>query len=376
MGIADHLEYPHEIAHLDLEARLLGHLAPHRLGEVLTGLDVAAGHGPQTTGRLPGAPHHEQRPVAHDDGSDCNARPVRHAASLSERPLLSTAMFLSHATGRLRLDRCLVMGILNRTPDSFYDGGRMDVVEIVDLAHRMASEGADVLDIGGVKGGPGPAVDVGEELDRVVPVVDALASDVALPLAVETGRPEVARLVLEAGASIVNDVTALARPGLAEECGGAGAAMVLMHNGNQLRGRPRSPVYPDVVDAVIAEWRRLSAAAVESGMANDALVMDPGLDFGKTTGHSLELMRRLGELVAQAWPVLVAPSHKDVVGETLGLPVGDRLEGSLALVALSAAAGASFVRVHDVAPSVRVVAMVEAVMGRRAPAAPVRGLWD
>jgi dihydropteroate synthase len=152
--------------------------------------------------------------------------------------------------------------------------------------------------------------------------------------------------------------------------------MVLMHNGHQLRGRPRSPTYRDVVAAVMAEWRRLSVAAAAGGLAADALIMDPGLDFGKTTGHSLELVRRLGELVAQDWPVLVAPSHKDVVGEALGLPVDERLEGSLALVALSAAASASFVRVHDVAPAVRTVAMVEAVMGRRRPAAPVRGLWD
>jgi dihydropteroate synthase len=268
------------------------------------------------------------------------------------------------------------MGILNRTPDSFYDGGRMGVSESLDHAGRMVSEGADVLDIGGVKGGPGPEVDVRAELDRVVPVVERLASEVAVPLSVETGRPEVARGALDAGASIVNDVTALADPGLAEACAGAGAAMVLMHNGNQLRGRPRSPTYRDVVGAVIAEWQRLAAAASAAGLPADALVMDPGLDFGKTTGHSLELVRRLVDLVAEGWPVLVAASHKDIVGESLGLPLGERLEGSLALVALAAHAGASLVRVHDVAASVRTVAMVETVMGLRLPAAPVRGLWD
>jgi dihydropteroate synthase len=285
-------------------------------------------------------------------------------------------MPLSHATGRLPLDRCLVMGILNRTPDSFYDGGRMDVSESLDHGHRMVSEGADVLDLGGVKGGPGAPVDVREELDRVVPLVESLASEIAVPLSVETGRPEVARRALEAGASIVNDVTALADPGLAEACADGGAAVVLMHNGNQLRGRPRSPRYRDVVAAVIGEWRSLEATARSAGLRQDALVMDPGLDFGKTTGHSLELVRRLMELVAQGWPVLVAASHKDIVGESLGLPLGERLEGSLALVALSVHAGASIVRVHDVAASVRTVAMVEAVMGRRSPAAPVRGLWD
>ena len=202
-------------------------------------------------------------------------------------------MPLSHATGRLPLDRCLVMGILNRTPDSFYDGGRMDVSESLDHGHRMVSEGADVLDLGGVKGGPGAPVDVREELDRVVPLVERLAPEIAVPLSVETGRPEVARRALEAGASIVNDVTALADPGLAEACADGGAAVVLMHNGNQLRGRPRSPRYRDVVAAVIGEWRSLEATARSAGLRQDALVMDPGLDFGKTTGHSLELVRRL-----------------------------------------------------------------------------------
>jgi dihydropteroate synthase len=284
-------------------------------------------------------------------------------------------MILQHARGELTLERCRVMGILNRTPDSFYDGGRMDLVETIDHAERMISEGADIIDIGAVKAGPGEEVTTEQEAARLLPVVEAL-NDVGVPLSVETGSPDVARAALDAGAAIVNDVSGLADPGLADACGSAGAAIVLMHNGGQLRGRPRSPAYRDIVTDVIAEWRRLASIANEHGVPDERIVVDAGLDFGKNTFHSLELMRRLHEQVSQPWPLLVAPSRKDVVGETLDLPLGERLEGTLALVALSVVGGAAIVRVHDIVASVRVVRMTEAVMGRRPPDAPVRGLWD
>jgi dihydropteroate synthase len=149
-----------------------------------------------------------------------------------------------------------------------------------------------------------------------------------------------------------------------------------MHHGGQIRGRPRHPRYEDVVTDVLMTWDELARTAQEAGVSADRIICDPGLDFGKTTFHSLEVMRRLDELVAQGRPVLVAPSRKDVVGETLGLEPSQRLEGTLALVALSVMGGASAVRVHDVRASVRVVRMIEAVMGRARPEAPVRGLWD
>ncbi len=283
---------------------------------------------------------------------------------------------LDHARGTTELSRCLVMGIVNRTPDSFYDGGRVGLQESVDHALRLLDEGADLLDIGGVRAGPGPEVDEEEETGRLLPVVEALARRDIAPISIETSRPLVARRAIQAGAAIVNDVGGLEDPGLAHVCAENGAAIVLMQNGGQVRGRPRHPRYEDVVAEVAADLEDLASRALGRGVRRTSILIDPGLDFGKTTMHSLEIMRRIDELVGRSWPVLVAASRKDVVGETLGLPVDQRLEGSLALAALAAAGGAAIVRVHDVRATARVVAMVEAVEGRRAPVAPIRGLWE
>jgi dihydropteroate synthase len=281
---------------------------------------------------------------------------------------------LSHARGGLELDRCRVMGIVNRTPDSFYDPGRMALEDAVRHSRRLLDEGADVLDLGAVKAGPGEDVTEAEERGRLLPLVEALAGEA--PVSIETSQPGVAEAGIAAGASIVNDVSGLKDLRLAEVCARSGAALILMHNGGQNRGRPRHPNYPDVVDAISRWWATTAAAAMRAGVSDSAIMVDPGLDFGITTFHSLEIMRRLDELTAQPFPVLVAPSRKDIVGETLGLGVEERLEGTLALVALSVRAGAAMVRVHDVRAAVRTVAMVEAVEGRRPPREPVRGLWD
>lgn len=284
-------------------------------------------------------------------------------------------MRLRHARGELALDRCLVMGIVNRTPDSFYDGGRMGLDESLDHARRLVEEGADLLDLGAVKAGPGEIVDESEEARRLLPLVEELR-DIGIPLSVETGRTSVAFSALQAGASIVNDVTGLADEELARICATTGAGLIAMHHGGQLRGRPRHPRFVDVVRDVVDTWERLVANATSAGVGEDRIIVDPGLDFGKTTFHSLELMRRLAELTAVRWPVLLAPSRKDVVGETLDLPPDERLEGTLALVVLAVLGGAAVVRVHDVEAAVRSVRMTETVMGRRPPAAPLRGLWE
>jgi dihydropteroate synthase len=273
-------------------------------------------------------------------------------------------------------DNCLVMGIVNRTPDSFYDGGRMVLQDAIDYSLGLIEEGADVLDVGAVRAGPGVEVPPAEELRRLVPLVEALAGATTVPISVETARPEVARAAIEAGAAMINDVSALADRGLAEVCAETGAGLVLMHNGGQIRGRPRHPRYDDVVAAVIACWRELEGAALQAGVGRQQLMVDPGLDFAKNTFQSLELVRRLPELVRLGLPVLVAASRKDIVGETLALDLDQRLEGSLAVVALSVLHGAAMVRVHDVRASVRTVRMVSAVLGKTPPRAPVRGLWE
>ncbi|HEX3327342.1 MAG TPA: dihydropteroate synthase [Actinomycetota bacterium] len=273
-------------------------------------------------------------------------------------------------------DTCLVMGIVNRTPDSFYDGGRMVLQDAIDYSLGLIEEGADILDVGAVRAGPGVEVPPAEELRRLVPLVEALAGATTVPISVETARPEVARAAIEAGAAMINDVSALADRGLAEVCAETGAGLVLMHNGGQIRGRPRHPRYDDVVAAVIACWRELEGAALQAGVGRQQLMVDPGLDFGKNTFQSLELVRRLPELVRLGLPVLIAASRKDIVGETLALALDQRLEGSLAVVALSVLHGAAMVRVHDVRASVRTVRMVSAVLGKTPPRAPVRGLWE
>ena len=268
------------------------------------------------------------------------------------------------------------MGIVNRTPDSFYDGGRMGLDASVEHALALVADGADMLDLGGVRAGPGPEVREAEERDRLLPLVEALRAETGVPLSVETQRASIARAAIEAGAAIVNDVTALSDPELAGVVAVSSARLVVMHHGGQIRGRPRNPRYDDVVAAVRDELLATAARAAEAGVERSRIILDAGLDFGKNTWHSLELVRRTPELAGLGYPLLVAPSRKDVVGETLDLPPHERLEGTLALVALSVWGGAAIVRVHDVKATMRTVRMVEAVMGSRAPAAPVRGLWE
>lgn len=283
---------------------------------------------------------------------------------------------LLHARGTTVLDRCLVMGIVNRTPDSFYDGGRMSFEAALGHGLDLVEEGADLLDVGAVKAGPGEDVPEDEEERRLLPLVAALAERCGVPLSVETARPAVARRAVEAGAAIVNDVSGLSDPGMARTLGEIGAGLVIVHHGGQIRGRPRHPRYGDVVTDVIETWTSSIEVATAAGVSRDGIVLDAALDFGKTTFQSLELVRRLPEQLEVGFPVLVAPSRKDVVGETLGLDTTERLEGTLALVSLAAYLGVHVVRVHDVRAAVRCVGMIEAVKGLSPPAAPLRGLWD
>ncbi len=267
------------------------------------------------------------------------------------------------------------MAIINRTPDSFYDQGATFTLDAaLAAADRALADGADWLDVGGVKAGPGPEVSEAEELERVLPVVEALRARTDAVISVDTFRHGVARRALAGGADVVNDPSGLHDPKLAEVTGEAGAGLVVMHTGGPPRTRPHRPAYRDVVAQVAAFLADRVDQARRSGVAAERIVIDPGHDFHKNTYHSLELTRRLRELTTLGYPLLVALSNKDFIGETLAAPLRERTSGSLAAAVVSVLNGANVVRVHEVAPTVQAVRMTEAILGWRPPATARRGL--
>jgi dihydropteroate synthase len=266
-------------------------------------------------------------------------------------------------SGSLTLDRVRVVGILNTTPDSFSDGGRYRTVDrAVARAWEIAAEGADVIDIGGEKAGPGEVVTLREELSRVIPVVEALKRELSIPLSVDTIKPEVARAAGEAGVDIINSISGFEDPALRRVAIETGAAIVVMH----IKGQPRvanpHPVYDDVTGEVLAFLVERVATCVREGMSARRIIVDPGPDFGKTTEQSVAVMRELRRVTELPYPVLLAASRKRFIGEVLGTTVDQRLEGSLALVAWGVLQGVKLVRVHDVRASKRVADMTEAVL--------------
>lgn len=277
----------------------------------------------------------------------------------------------------LRSDRAAVMAIINRTPDSFYDNGALWDSDVAMAAVDQAvTDGADILDIGGVKAGVGATVSVSEEIRRVVPFLEAVRSRYpSQPISVDTYRAEVARAALAAGADLINDTWAAYDPALADVAAEYGAGMVCSHTGGaDPRTNPVRARYADVVAAVIADTTAAASRMIAAGIPADGILIDPTHDFGKNTHHGLELLRRCDELVGTGWPVLMALSRKDFVGETLNRPVDQRLPGTLAATALAAAAGVAVFRAHDVAATVDVLAMVASVIGDRPPARAQRGL--
>jgi dihydropteroate synthase len=241
----------------------------------------------------------------------------------------------------------------------------------------VVADGADIVDIGGVKAGPGPLVDVAEEVRRVVPFVAAVRDrhpDVVI--SVDTWRGEVGRLAVAEGADLLNDTWAGHDPTLGEVAAETGAGIVCSHTGAAVpRTRPFRVRYPDIVADVIAEVTGQAERLVALGVPRAGILIDPTHDFGKNTFHGLALLRHAGELVATGWPVLMALSNKDFIGETLGVgAVTERLEGTLAATALAAEAGARVFRAHEVAATRRTVDMVAAILGDRPPQRTVRGL--
>ena len=274
-------------------------------------------------------------------------------------------------------DRALVMAIVNRTPDSFYDrGATFTDRAAMSAVDRAVGEGADLVDIGGVKAGPGDEVDANEEVRRTVPFVAAIRSKYPdLLISIDTWRAEVAREAVAEGAALINDTWAGADPKLVDVAAELKVGIVCSHTGGATpRTRPHRVRYVDVVRDVVAELVRAAEHARSVGVATDSILIDPTHDFGKNTYHGLELLRRVDVLVNTGWPVLMALSNKDFIGETLGVDLKERLEGTLAATALAAAGGARMFRVHEVASTRRVVDMVAAILGTRQPAHTVRGL--
>lgn len=274
-------------------------------------------------------------------------------------------------------DARLVMAIVNRTTDSFYDKGAtwQDDAAYARVA-QVVTEGADLVDIGGIKAAPGEEVPVEEELRRVVPFVEGLrASFPDLTISVDTYRASVADAVLTAGADVINDAWGGADPEVPGVVAQHNAALVMTHTGGQVvRTRPHRVEYDDVVRSVIASLEWQVERALAAGVDRERLVIDPAHDFGKNTWHSLECTRRLDELVALGWPVLVSLSNKDFVGESLGREVGERLSGTLAATAVSAWKGAHIYRVHEVRETRDVLDMVSVIAGDLPPLRTTRGL--
>lgn len=270
-----------------------------------------------------------------------------------------------------------MMAIVNRTPDSFYDkGATFEVDRAVARAVEAVADGATIIDVGGVKAGPGDEVDAVEEIDRVVPVIAAVrAAEPGVTISVDTWRASVAQAAIDAGATLINDTWAGWDPELVEVAGANRVGYVCSHTGGAVpRTRPHRVHYDDVVADVIAETTALAERAASLGVPEEQVFIDPTHDFGKNTFHGLELLRRVDELVATGWPVLMALSNKDFVGETVGRGVDERVAGTLAATAWCAARGVAAFRAHQVRETIDVIRMTAAITGDAAPVHTVRGL--
>lgn len=260
--------------------------------------------------------------------------------------------------------RTCVMGVLNVTPDSFSDAGRYaDFDTAVARGLAMAEEGADIIDVGGESTRPGAdPVPESDEMDRVVPVIKELAAKLDIPISIDTHKSGVARAALDAGASIINDISGMTfDSAMAPLAAKAGVPVALMH----IKGKPKDmqadPAYDSLMSEISGYFRDKARAVISAGVAPDKIIVDPGIGFGKTVEHNLEIIRRVAELKSLGYPILIGPSRKSFIGKILGLEADQRLEGTAAAIAACVAGGASLVRVHDVKEMVRVVRVADAV---------------
>ena len=274
-------------------------------------------------------------------------------------------------------DQLVVMAIVNRTPDSFYRPGvTWDPAAALERVHEAVAEGADIVDVGGVPARPGDEVDAKEEIRRTIPFIAAVREAYPeLIISVDTWRHEVGREACAVGADLLNDTWGGWDSRLVEVAAQAGIGVVCSHAGRlPPRTRPYRVSYDDVVSDVLNVTLSLASRAVAVGVEPDRILIDPAHDFGKNTWHSLEITRRLGELVATGWPVLVSVSNKDFIGETLDVPVDDRLAGTLAATAVCAWLGARVFRAHHVRETRHVLSTISVIRGDVPPARVVRGL--
>jgi dihydropteroate synthase len=265
--------------------------------------------------------------------------------------------------GFLELEAPVVMGVLNVTPDSFSDGGQFATVDAaVEHALRMVEEGAALIDVGGESTRPGaPLVSVETELDRVLPVIAAIVRRTQVPVSIDTRKPEVMRAAVAAGASLINDVSALQFPGALEAAASSGAAVCLMHMQGDPGSMQTAPVYADVVREVHQFLAVRVLACNAAGIASDRLVLDPGIGFGKRLEHNLTLLAHLKDLHGGGLPVMVGVSRKSLFGKLLARGVADRLAGGLAVATAAVLAGAKIIRTHDVAATVDAVRVAVAL---------------
>jgi dihydropteroate synthase len=273
-----------------------------------------------------------------------NVMAVPHTSPLAPHAILNLGRF------SLSLQRPLIMGIVNVTPDSFSDGGRcLDPGRAFDHARQLVEEGADILDIGGESSRPGAQpVAAEEELRRVLPVLEQLV-ELPVPVSVDTGKPEVMRRAIDAGAAMINDIFALRAEGALDAVAGSGVAVCLMHMQGEPRTMQQAPHYRDVVGEVETFLAERAIAAIAAGIGHDRIVLDPGFGFGKTPQHNLELIRALPRLREGGYPLLAGLSRKGLFGKIVGREAAERVYASAAGALLAAQRGASIVRVHDVA---------------------------
>ena len=283
--------------------------------------------------------------------------------ALADRPLAATGTTTHPLARALAARRPLVCGVLNVTPDSFSDGGRFHSFDqAVERGRTLAAEGADLIDVGGESTRPGSRPPtLAEELDRVVPVVEALGRQVPVPVSVDTSRPEVMREAVAAGASMVNDVRALRSPGALEAAAELGVPVCLMHMQRSPESMQEDPRYRDVVVEVRTFLAERMRACLDAGIRQEHLVVDPGFGFGKTLTHNVALLASLDAFTGLGVPVMVGLSRKSVLGQLTGRTVGDRLPGSLAAAIVAVQRGATLLRVHDVAATRDVLAVLDAV---------------